>query len=389
VFICYLAFEAWDFFIMDSNRNRKFNKKARCLMGFFILVLLFGIFSWLFEYELFYCSTDQEKLQEHSIQWLEDVISGQVVSGLSTAKIICKNVPKSAEPQCIIELFKNNGISPDFINADYNKWDFLYWRNVLFFFSLAKSLTEGVENKDNDSERIRILFNAVHKCINPAGLPEDCIPWPTAVWQLKKGACDRQAWLFSELAYQLGFETQIVYLRNHKTKISPHTICEVRKAAKVWTADPFTGILLNDISVLDLSKNLDLKKRIWPDRSDWHTAIENPVFYTPSYPQAYAPRNQILYQQVKAKIAEYCPRFGESPLKRQKKYLELAGKQKSKPIYKLWFFPFRLMHAELVLAQILAMFSAGSLPVHSVFADISKYWTCTAAHVMFFMALDV
>jgi len=162
---------------------------------------------------------------------------------------------------------------------------------------------------------------------------------------------DRQAWLFSELAYQLGFETQIVYLRNPKTKVSPHTICEIRKDGKVWTVDPFTGTILKNTSVSDISDSIELKKKMWPSRPDWQTAANDPVFYTPSYPQAYASRNQILYNKLKPVLGDYCPRFGEPPLERQKKYLILVKNLKNNDIYNFWFFPFRLLHFEMVASE--------------------------------------
>jgi len=62
--------------------------------------------------------------------------------------------------------------------------------------------------------------------VEKGAAPKGSILWPYTIWQSKKGKCDQQSWVLCELAYQLGYETQIVYLRDPNTLISPHTICE-------------------------------------------------------------------------------------------------------------------------------------------------------------------
>ena len=329
---------------MSNTHKKKLYKKACYMTGLiFVSIIILLVYSFLKDIR-------QNDVQESSIPWLKAVTYGKADSALKLANLICPNIPSRKQPQQIIDLFEKQGISRKFINAKYNKWDFIYWENALFFFSLAKSLTSNINNK-NDDKIINVLFNAVHSRIKPVAIPKQYIPWACTAWKIKKGLCDKQSWTLAELAYQLGFETQIVYLNDLKTKNSPHTICEIRKGNKVWTADPLSGIILKDISVSQLSNNPNLKEKIWPKNPNWQTAINTPTFYTPAHPQAYAPRNQQLYTKLKSALKEYCPRFGEAPSERQRKYLVLTGKTKNKFTYKFWFFPFRLLHASMVLSQ--------------------------------------
>ena len=330
--------------------ERKYKNKAHYVMGFVLVIFLVCIAFWISNIFFPSKSNKQDELEEHSKQLIDSLRSRNISLGVAVAKKICTDIPKLLPPKYMTELFENNGIQLGFINEKYNKWDFIYWYNAIYFFNIAKALTEHDKVK-NDYSTLKILFDAVHNRIEPILMPSNCIPWPYNAWNIKKGLCDRQAWLLSELAYQLGYETQIVYLIKPKTLISQHTICEIRKGDRVWTADPFTGILLANISISDVRDSEKLKKKMWPDKPALRLAVNESIFFTPSYPQAYAPRNQLLYVKLKYIFKEYFPRFGEPPIMRQKKYLMLTGNKKDKFRYKFWFYPFRLLRIEMRMSS--------------------------------------
>lgn len=244
----------------------------------------------------------------------------------------------------ISKLCQNNGINPEFINAKFNQWDFQYWKYATFFKELARSITCNV---DNDDAGINEIFTAVRKQIEPIEPPKGNILWPYTIWHLKKGVCDRQAWVLCELVYQLGYETQIVYLRDPNTLESPHTICELRKGGKVWLADPFSDKLLSNTSVADLAANPDLIIATWPNEKDWQQAVKKSAYWLPSYPQDYCPRNQVLHSKIEPILFDNCPRFGESPMHRLKKYFSLTLEKDRCFPYDFWFYPFRLLQDEI------------------------------------------
>ena len=257
---------------------------------------------------------------------------------------ICSDIPSPSIHPSISGLCRNSGIQPEFINGKFNQWDFQYWKYATFFNELARSITCNVDNEDAG---INEIFTTVRKQIEPIEPPKGNILWPYNIWHLKKGVCDRQAWVLCELVYQLGYETQIVYLRNPKTLESPHTICELRKGGKVWLADPFSDNLLSNTSVADLAANPELIIATWPNEENWQQAVKKSAYWLPSYPQDYCPRNQILHSKLAPILVDNCPRFGESPTHRLKKYLSLTSEKDRCFPYDFWFYPFRLLQAEI------------------------------------------
>lgn len=222
-------------------------------------------------------------------KWQEAISAEQVGVALGLADNICGDIPQTDIDPIVYQLFVRNHIRGEFINAEFNEWDFQYWKYATFFREMAKNITDNVEG---EGDAIRKIFTSVRKQVEPVEPPADTIFWPYNIWHLKKGVCDRQAWVLCELTYQLGCETQIVYLRNPKDlNDSPHTICEIRKGAHVWLCDPYSDKLLPNTSVADLAGNPELKRATWPNREDWHQAIEKAAFWLPSYPQDYCPRN--------------------------------------------------------------------------------------------------
>jgi len=279
--------------------------------------------------------------------WREAVAAGKINAGLEAAAKICGKVTARKPAPQLVKLFQANGINPRFINAPFNPSDFQSWQHAFFFQKLARELSGDAVTPE---DKIKKLAVAVSEHIKPERAGKEIILWPYNIWHLKKGLCDRQAWVLCELAYQLGFETQIVYLWNREKESSPHTICEIRQGSKVWTADPFSGKLLEQISIAKLAVSPELKKQFWPKRLDRHEPAEHPLFWLPAYPQDYCPKNQILQQKLKLILGKDCPRFGLPPGQRMQLYLSLTTPKDRKFNYDFWFYPFRLLHAEMIKA---------------------------------------
>jgi len=283
----------------------------------------------------------RDKYQDHSRRWQEAVSQGQGQKALELAHEICKDIPSPPINKNVADLFLNNGIKPEFINAPFNWLDFQYWRHAAFFKKLAQE-TVDCSNETNIIPKLFSLMQQIEKGVAPKG----SILWPYTIWRSKKGKCDQQSWLFCELAYQLGYETQIVYLRDPETLISPHTICELRKNTHVWVADPYLNKLISDKSVADIADSANLSKAIWPNRKNCRDAVKKSAYWLPSYPQDYCPRNRVLRSKLEKILGDNCPRFGESPVQRRKRYLNLISEKDRRFPYRLWFYPIRLLHME-------------------------------------------
>ena len=277
-------------------------------------------------------------------QWREAVENRQAEVAIDLASQICGGFSPPLIPREIAQLCQSNGVNPEFLNAAFNYWDLQCWYHALFF---KRSAREIAAESDANGGPIPKLFSVVSERIEPVEAPKGNILWPYTIWHLKKGVCDRKAWVLCELAYQLGYETQIVYLRHPQTLVSPHTICELRKGEEVWVADPYFGKLLPGKSVAYLATDPNLANDTWPDKKDLREAVKKSAYWLPAYPQDYCPRNQILQDKVKAVLGDDCPRFGEPPVGRLKRYCSLTTEQDKLFPYAFWFYPFRLLHAEM------------------------------------------
>lgn len=279
--------------------------------------------------------------RERAEQWLAAVAANDVEKALALANEIVPDPGNAPVSQGYLDLAKRNGVPREFFSSAYDEWDFQLWRDALFFQRLARKITS---DKPADIEK---LFAAVVERIEPREQKSRQPPWPREIWRRGWGACDRQVWALCELAYQGGWETQIVYLTDPKTAVSPHTVCELRRpGGEVWFADPFRKVLLARTSIDELAADEKQLLKIWPDRADFRAAIQGSIFWTPSYPQDYRRRNQLLHERLAGMLGGRCPRFGAEPAGRMLHYKSFRGKTPSgRTPFKmdLWFYPFRLL----------------------------------------------
>jgi len=288
-------------------------------------------------------SLEQENPKLLSENWLSAVATNNMEQSLLLARKLVPDVSKIDIPRSHLALAEREGVRGEFFKAQFNFWDYQLWRHALFFHRLAEELAKG------NPDTLKILFDAVAQRVEPVEKGSNDIPWPYRIWEREYGVCDRQAWVFCELAYQLGWETQVVYLWDDVTKKSPHTIAEVRKDGKVYFIDVLYTVFLEK-SVAEVANDDDLLEKIW-NQQELRDTIKTSLFWTPSYPQDYCPRNQELYNILKYNLGNRCPRFGVPPDKRLATYKELGQNTTlDKPRFQmgLWFYPFRLLRAHII-----------------------------------------
>ena len=282
-------------------------------------------------------------------RWLDAVSKCNRQDALRLAsEIISREKQSSPMIPEYAEVAKKEKISADFFTAPFGAYDFKLWYDALFLKNKLKEF--GITPSTKGQQAIKIIFENVTRRIKPLEKQHAVLPWPTGIWVRQFGVCDRQSWILAELVYQAGYDTQVVYLINPETGVSPHTICEIllKQNGKIihCVADPYSKILLKELSVKELSENKKLMKKIWPDKTNWQKALPHSLFWTPSYPQDYCAKNQILYKFLKEKLGDRCPRFGEDPKKRLLKYQDLS-KNNKKFKMGLWYYPFRLLKCEM------------------------------------------
>ena len=287
---------------------------------------------------------DEQKLAPLAEQWLGAVGRNDMMTALKIANAICEGAPPGRPGRAALKLAKSEGIDEAFLEAPFNAWDFQLWRSAHFFKRLATAKTKG------DPKDIRSLYDAVVARIDPNEKSSPHAAWPVRIWQRGHGVCDRQVWVLCELAYQAGWETQVVYLQDPKTNVSPHTVGELVRDGSVCIVDPFFRKMLPDTSIEQLADDADLLNATWPGRADVREAIHGCRFWTPSFPQDYCPRNQRLQRRLAILLKDRCPRFGVEPAERLNLYRKLrkpaTGKRNRFPM-ELWPYPFRLLRADM------------------------------------------
>ena len=283
------------------------------------------------------------KRTELSEQWLFSVTHNDPHAAMALAVELVAGKAPGSIPKHHLELGGREGIRESFFKAPFNFWDFVSWRDACFFSRLSQKITRG------DSDNIKGLFQGVVTQVAPDEKGFKDVPWPYVIWHRGYGVCDRQAWVFCELAYQMGWETQIVYLWDKAAKTSPHTVAEIRRGHDVYFVDVYKKVLLKK-SVAAVASDDVLLKKIWDMETLW-SGIKNSIFWTPSYPQDYCPRNQQLQAVLKEDLKSRCPRFGVPPDRRLSNYRELSKKTVfDKPRFqiRLWFYPFRLLRSDII-----------------------------------------
>jgi hypothetical protein len=268
-------------------------------------------------------------------EWISSVLYGDMNKSIASAASLLRDHSDFPIPRKYLRLAERAGINKSFFSSSFNFWDYHLWRSAHFFKNLP------------DTSNIKKIFSMVRMRIKSREANHPRAPWPYWIWKRGYGVCDRQSWVFCEIAYQLGWETQIIYLRNPETGISPHTICEIRREGQAWLADPLHGILINKSFVNVLDSRIDL----WPEYPSLGNALSSCISWTPSFPQEYCSRNQRLHHVLKRRLGDRCPRFGVPPEDRLACYKTLIRKTEGKaPPYpmELWIYPFRLLKMDIV-----------------------------------------
>lgn len=287
-------------------------------------------------------SSQENPSFEH--EWLDAVKTDNSDKAIALAQEI---IPACLSTEIVnplyIQIFREVGIQNNFLESNFNKYDFLLWQHALFFKREASKIKNNLTEK-TDTEVLKAFIEYIKSKMKFEEKQYSQPLWPYNILKRGFGVCDRQCSVFCELAYQLGFETSIIFLIVPETGVSPHTICEIRSGKKVWIVDAANAFLLENVSLTSLISNSQLTAEKWPDIP--HSSFESAFVMIPSYPQDYCIRNQLLYLRINRIFKEACPRFGADPKNRQSLYTSLLSENYDVSGGKHWrygFFGNRLM----------------------------------------------
>ncbi len=307
-----------------------------------IIVIVFSTFLCCLTFNN--CRKAEQATEADAQLWLDAVKQNDSKTAIRIAKRIVATQQSSEAPNSnpqYQQMALDLGVGKAFITSNkFSEWDFRVWHDALIMKRV------GISDANQKPLDLPNLFKQVVDKIKNSD--NDLADFPVNIWNRGHGYCDRQVWTLCEIAYQQGWETTVIYLRDCEKLISPHTICELRRGNEVWVADPYSKVILKDHSILSISNNPDLLEKIWPNNQNWQNAIKCFIAWIPAYPQDYSPRNQILYKYLKNRLGNKMPRFAVDPSIRLNFYRSLIASKNAElitkfPVY-FWDFPFQVMN---------------------------------------------
>lgn len=293
--------------------------------------------------------TKAESNTQDALNWDQAVKSGQEKKAILCAKkIIPDDVPFLPNPDYIHLLLKNR-LSTLIFTSPFNHFDYLRWKDAYEINRVV--LLSSEKSKDV----IPTLFQAVLSKQKPEAtnqsmsLPEmfqvkiskyKDKPYVSIIdiWNKGYTSLDEFFRLFSAIAYQAGYEVQIITFYDDKWQPA-HVVCEIRKGNKSYICDPIYRKLWNDMSIGKFTNNPDLIKGVWSDKKT--KALKRAVHRLPAEAMDYKLFNRQLYVKLKEYGVTDLPLFGQNPQDRIAFYIKNYTNKVEKSHFSYWNFPFQ------------------------------------------------
>ncbi len=236
------------------------------------------------------------------------------------------------------------GISSRFLESEnFTHIDFKYWKEACFFKKIADELKDRA-----GGDKIRGIYEKVSAQVKNG--PNGDTDFPIAVWDRGTGSCDRQSWVFWEIARQSGVESMLVFLIDKSTGISPHTVVTAfADNGSEWIVDIFEKKVV-EVSIADIKRNPEDSEKVYPDNEKYRKCLRDFELFYPGFPLEYCIKNNILQEKLSRQLKDKCPVFGRDPMQVVKNYeKKLKEKHNSYPeiCVHLWIYPFLILSKEI------------------------------------------
>lgn len=285
--------------------------------------------------------TAEAQLRLLSERWLAAVAARDTTQAIELADQIAGSTEDVVVAAEAIELASAAGLNTTFFAMPFNELDYDLWAHAYFF----KALGRRVIGERTDTARA--LFEAAAAGMAPATEEADTLCWPREAFRRGRGTGVQRAWVLCELAYQQGFEVQLVELRDATGERVPHALCELRLDSDiVFLADPEHGVFIPRETYETLLEDQLRAAQAYHQHDFMRRVLARGRLMTPALPQDYCPRNQRLGAALRHALGDRCPRFGEDPLRRVVTYRALRDARYPAPLrysMGLWPYPFSLL----------------------------------------------
>lgn len=273
-------------------------------------------------------SQPKKNTKEDVIKFWQLVAQGELDNVLNLANSLIKENSGKVDDY-YKSLFKQEGIKETFLSRkNFNEVDAFFWLQAQQF----NQISLDVRIKSDKSKLIKSIYSLVREKILKKGNGADISAYPMHIWQRGFGVCDRQAWVFCEIAYQLGANTSVIYLMDPEKGVSPHTICEIEYEGTHYIIDTLYDKFLPEKTFADLTDAVI--REVWNDRPELFDTFKKAVRQIPSMPTDYSERNQRLSARLGKSI-----RFGEPPQNRYHFWKGVSPNMDTR----FWGYPIRLL----------------------------------------------
>ena len=190
-----------------------------------------------------------------------------------------------------------------FLTAPFNVADFARWRDLVELKDLSESLNDSAPE----------LFKAVMEHVrNPSPDEKPHLP-PIATmdnWRNGKGNSSERARLLCALAYQAGYECNVVGLV--RGRALSQELCLLSRGEEAWVADCATGSLKKGPWQFDAKPDVP-ETTPAPTEKNGRTNAESFVYFTTAEPQDFRNANSELFLRLKEFGIKKMPRMPQNP----------------------------------------------------------------------------
>ena len=245
-------------------------------------------------------------------------------------------------------------IPGEITRKSYDINDISYIQRCIKYNETAINIIRG---RKAEQERILALFDWVYRNISIATPGEDYPALPLDLMLRGYGCCDRSAWIFATLAEQIGYHSNIFYLRDPETMVSPHTVALILMNDKWVVFDTYTGIYFRKngepAGLKDITEKPSLTHHVPKYREYWSKCFDKGSIWVPVEAEASLHRMQLV-QELAGQFLPYSPKIYHNPVRKllftlktlntkmpSTRRIDLPFKIGNNPI-DIWFYPFKL-----------------------------------------------
>jgi hypothetical protein len=322
---------------MNSQKNNFSNIPAIILCVVIISTLSVSLIRE--NYQKLFPVANFESGNKDTFMWVEAIRENNQNKAILYASRISggcemKDLPDSD----YLKLVSDLRISTLLLNSPFGRYDYLRWKDAFCIKKFVKDAT------DEKSEEIEGIFSALMRNIEYRQTPEGSSQALTMAEIIGRGYGNTHEMIriFSECAYQSGYDVQTVTLFDDSGKIV-HLVCEIRGKGKAMVADARFGKLWKNTTFAKLAENPSGVSGLWPE--NMVQALKNHIYGIPSEFQDYKIYNQALSGNLKRGGIGDVPIFGADPRKRIEAYLKYSESEDNSGIT-YWRYPFYVLMSQ-------------------------------------------